>query len=294
MNKLLVILGPTATGKSDLAVEIAKKYNGEVISADSRQVYKGLDIGSGKITKKEMLGVKHYMLDIISPKSVFSVAQFKKKTEKIITDIHKRGKLPILCGGTGFYISTVVDGLIFPEVKANNVLRNKLEKQTTEKLLETLKKLDPERAENIDIKNRVRLIRAIEISKELGSIPKVKKDLKYNVLEIGLDWQDEILRKRIHDRLLKRMKTGMLKEVENLHKIEKVSWKRLESLGLEYRYLALFIQNKIGRKETLEELETKIWQFAKRQRTWFKRDDRIKWFNPKDINKIEKEVKRFI
>jgi tRNA dimethylallyltransferase len=146
MNNLLVILGPTATGKSDLAVEIAKKYNGEVISADSRQVYKGLDIGSGKITKKEMCGVKHYMLDVISPKSVFSVAQFKKKTEKIIADIHKRGKLPILCGGTGFYISTVVDGLTFPDVKANNVLRNKLEKQTTEKLFETLKKLDPERA----------------------------------------------------------------------------------------------------------------------------------------------------
>lgn len=294
MNNLLVILGPTATGKSDLAVKIAKKYNGEVISADSRQVYKGLDIGSGKITKKEMRGVKHYMLDVISPKSVFSVAQFKKKTEKIITDIHKRGKLPILCGGTGFYISTVVDGLTFPEVKANNVLRNKLEKQTTEKLLETLKKLDPERAENIDIKNRVRLIRAIEIAKELGSIPKVKKDSKYNVLEIGLDWPDEILRKRIHDRLLKRMKLGMLKEVENLHKKEKVSWKRLESLGLEYRYLALFLQNKIDRKEMLEELETKIWQFAKRQRTWFKRDGRIKWFNPKDVNKIEKEVKRFI
>jgi tRNA dimethylallyltransferase len=145
-NKVVVILGPTATGKSDLAVKLAQKYNGEVISADSRQVYTGLDLGTGKITKKEMLGVPHHMLDVVSPKKVFTVSEWKEQAEKIIIDIISRGKLPIICGGTGLYIQSIVDNVVFPEVPPNLPLRKKLEKKSKLELIEILKKLDPRRA----------------------------------------------------------------------------------------------------------------------------------------------------
>ena len=160
-SKILVILGPTATGKSGLAVKLARKYKGEVISADSRQVYKDLDIGTGKITKKEMRGVPHHMLDIVSPKKVFTVSEWKEKTEKIIKNIISRGKLPIICGGTGFYIQSIVENVILPEVPPNKVLRKKLEKKGLAELQTILVKLDPRRFSNIDIKNPVRLIRDI-------------------------------------------------------------------------------------------------------------------------------------
>lgn len=291
--KILVILGQTATGKSDLAVDSAKTFHGEIISADSRQVYKGLNIGSGKITKKEMKKVPHHLLDVLSPKRTFSVSQFQKKSTKIIKDIFKKDKLPIICGGTGFYIQSIVDDLSIPTVKENKELRKKLEKWKTEKLFETLEKLDPERAQSIDRNNRVRLIRAIEIVKSIGKVPKIRKSSPYDVLQIGLEWPDNILKKRIKDRLLKRIKSGMIKEVKDLHK-NGLSWKRMEQLGLEYRYVSLFLQNKISKEEMIEKLNTEIWHYAKRQKTWFKKDKRIKWFSPKEVRKIEKEIKGFL
>lgn len=291
--KIIVILGQTATGKSDLAVEIAKEFNGEIISADSRQVYKGLNIGSGKITKREMKGVSHHLLDIVSPKSVFSVLQFQKKANKIISDISKRGKVPIIAGGTAFYIQSIVDNISIPEVKVNKELRKKLESQETVKLFKTLEKLDPQRAKNIDSKNKVRLIRAIEIAKAIGKVPKVTKNKKYESLQIGLYWPDNILKKRIYDRLIARLKNGMVGESRKLHK-NGLSWKRMESLGLEYRFTAQFLQKKISKEEMIEKLNTEIWHFAKRQKTWFKKDKRIKWFKPTQISSIKKEVKNFI
>ena len=156
--KILVILGPTASGKSDLAVELSKIFNGEVISADSRQVYKGLDIGSGKITKKEMRGVPHYLLDVCSPKKIFSVAEYKKLADEKITNILKRNKLPIICGGTGFYIDAVVQNITLPEVSPNPELRKKLEGKNLEELQTILKQLDLERYETVDTKNKIRLI----------------------------------------------------------------------------------------------------------------------------------------
>ena len=149
-NKLIVILGPTASGKTDLSVKLAKKYNGEVVSADSRQVYKGLDIGSGKITEKEMCGVPHWLLDVANPKARFTVSQYQKLALKAIKNIQKKNKLPILVGGTGFYIQSIVDGIIIPEVKPDWKLRKKLEKLTYEELFEKLKKIDPKRAESIE------------------------------------------------------------------------------------------------------------------------------------------------
>ena len=297
--KIIVILGQTATGKSDLSVKIAKKFNGEIISADSRQVYKGLDIGSGKITKREMQGVPHHLLDVANPKRQFSIAQYKKLADKKIEEIHKPvqsralHRLPIVVGGTGFYIQAIVDGLVLPEVKPNNKLRKELEKKSSKELFEILKKLDSSRAKNIEKDNPRRLIRAIEIAKELGKVPKLKTDSRYEVLQIGLKLPEDKLKENIHKRLISRMKKGMVKEVERLHS-DGLSWKRLESLGLEYRFLAQHLQDKISKQEMLEKIETESWQFAKRQMRWFKRDPRIKWFSPSEVGKVEREIKKFI
>ncbi len=266
---LIVICGPTATGKSDYAVDLAREIDGEIISADSRQVYKGLDIGSGKITTKEMRGVPHYLLDVANPKRVFTVSQYKTQTEKAIQKILKKGKTPIIVGGTGFYIDVAL-GLDLPEVPPNQKLRKELGGKTTEELFTLLQKKDKTRAQTIDKDNKVRLIRALEIIETLGKVPKQKRVSKYNVEYIYLDFPDEVLKERIHIRLLKRIKMGMLKEVQNLH-TEGVSWKRLEELGLEYRYLALYLQKKLTKQEMLDQLEMAIWHYVKRQRTWFKK-----------------------
>ncbi len=306
--KVLVILGPTAVGKSDLAVEIALSITGlkrgiptfgrtgestskspvlgEVISADSRQVYTGLDIGTGKITKKEMRGVPHHLLDVINPKKVYSVELWKQHTEIAIKDIISRGKLPIICGGTGFYIQSIVDNITLPDVPADQHLRKELALKSTDELFAQLKKIDPKRANDIDAKNPVRLIRAIEIATALGSVPKAKKvKSKYEFIQIGLTLPLEILRQKIHSRLLSRMKKGMLAEAQKLH-TGGLSYKRMEALGLEYRYLALYLQNKLTKQEMLDKLEIEIGQYARRQMQWFKRDDRIKWFEPTQTKEI--------
>ncbi len=267
---IIVVCGPTATGKSDFAVALAQKINGEVISADSRQVYTGLDIGSGKITKKEMKGVPHHLLDVANPKRAFTVTQYQKLARNAIKTILEKGKTPIVCGGTGFYIDAIICDTVFPSVKPNKKLRATLEKKSIEALSKQLEKLDPRRYTLIDKQNKVRLIRAIEIATELGAVPLLKQNKQYDIEWHYLDFADDILKKRIHDRLLKRMKTGMVAEVERLHD-QGMSWKRLEALGLEYRYLALYLQNKISKQDMLAQLEMAIWHYAKRQRTWFKK-----------------------
>ena len=293
MQKILVILGPTTSGKSDLAVSLAKKYNGEIISADSRQVYRGLNIGAGKITKKEMRGVPHHLLDVANPQRRFTVARFKSLGEKAIDSILEKNKLPIVCGGTGFYISALVDGIVFPDVLPDSILRKKLAKETTTTLFKTLQKLDPVRAQHIDSLNKVRLIRAIEIASALGSVPKVTSKSHYIPLFIGIRPNDTELKGRIEKRLLKRIKTGMAAEAKKLHE-RGLTWKRMEELGLEYRYLARFLQKKITKEEMITHLKNEIWHFAKRQMTWFKRDKRIAWYTTRDLNKIEKNIKTFL
>lgn len=298
MQKIIVILGPTASGKSDLAVKLAKKFNGEVISADSRQVYRGMDLGTGKITKKEMQGVPHHLLDVASPKTKFDVVKYKKLADKAIEDILERGKLPIICGGTGFYIQAIVDNIVFPEVASDPELRKKLEKQPIEKLLQTLKKLDPARFKTVDQKNKRRVIRAIEISMTLGKVPKLKSNPKYDALQIGIDINKETLKKNIEKRLEKRLKRGMIAEVKKLHHPPVgggVSWKKLIEFGLEYKFIALYLQGNSPRRtkqEMVNQLKSAIWQYAKRQMTWFKKDTRINWVD----NKLEAEkiIKKFI
>lgn len=291
-RKIIVILGPTASGKSALSVKIAKKIRGEIISADSRQVYKGLNIGAGKITKKEMGGVSHYCLGIVSLKKVFTVADFKKCAEKSIEKIFAKNKTPIIVGGTGLYIQTVVDNIVLPEVKPNWKLRKELEKKSTQEMFEMLKKLAPERAQTIDSKNPRRLIRAIEIAKMLGKVPNLEtKRPSWEAIQIGIRLSDEKLKENINKRLFYRLKKGMITEAKRLH-AQGLSWKRMDELGLEYRYLSKFLKGKISKEEMIEKLKSEIWKYAKRQMTWFKRDKRVNWIS--DENQAGKFIKNKI
>lgn len=289
---IIVILGPTASGKSDIAVHLAKTFDGEVISADSRQVYRRLDIGTGKITKKEMMGIPHHCLDIASPKKNFDVVQWKEKADKAIADIVKRGKLPIVCGGTGLYIKALIENITYPDVAPDWKLRAKLEKKTTQELFTILKKLDSVRAQTIDPHNPRRLIRAIEIVKRTSkAVPEKKAEPIYDALLLGVKKSDAELKKRIHARLLARMKKGMIAEAKKLHD-QGVSWKRMNELGLEYRYLARYLQKKMTKQEMIDELDTKIGQYAKRQMTWFRAMHGIAWIASE--KKAEKRVGGFL
>lgn len=287
-TKVIAVVGPTASGKTDLAVEIARRFNGEVISTDSRQVYTGLDIGTGKVTKREMRGVPHHLLDVMNPKRTMSVVQFERLATCAIRDILKRGKIPILCGGTGLYTDAVLTDASFPAVPPNPSLRRTLAKLSTEELFKKLNALDPERAENIDAKNPHRLIRAIEIATILGSVPvRTAINQRYDTLTIGLTLPREELGERIHTRLLARMRRGMVAEVQRLH-AEGLSWKRMEALGLEYRFLAQFLQGKTSKIEMLQGLEIASKNYAKRQMVWFKRNKDIHWFSPTDLGDRKK------
>ncbi|MCK4386671.1 MAG: tRNA (adenosine(37)-N6)-dimethylallyltransferase MiaA [Candidatus Pacebacteria bacterium] len=305
-GKILVILGPTASGKSDLTVALAKKFNGEIISADSRQVYKGLDIGSGKITKKEMKGVPHHLLDVVKPQTIFTAAKFQKLANKKIKEILKRGKLPIICGGTGFYIQSVVDGVIFPKIKPDPKLRAHLEAKLPSELFLMLKKMDSVRAKTIDPKNPRRLIRAIEITtlrgstsnktgdKPLrGSTSKDFGDKFLQFLQIGIRIDKDVLKKRIEKRFLARVKKGLIAEAKKLYK-NGLSYKRFAEIGLAHKYLAQYLRKKISKKEFIKKSIQAEQKYAKQQRTWFRRDKRIKWFGLSDIKAVKNTISNFL
>lgn len=284
--KVIVILGQTATGKSALAVKIAlrlrsgpsaQKRGGEIISADSRQIYKNLNIGTGKIEKKEMKGISHYLIDIVSPKKKFTVVEYQKKAIYAMNNIIKRGKTPIICGGTGFYIDAITKGFIFPKVHPNKKLRKSLEKKNLPELLKTLKELDRKRAKNIDVKNKVRLIRAIEIAQALGKVPQITEKIPpYKFIKIGLYLPLEKLKKKVEKRVKQMFKDGLLSEIKKL-KQAGVSEKRLKEFGFEYF------------KPTEDKVIKETLKYAKRQMTWFKRDKNIKWLDASkklDLTKI--------
>ncbi len=278
---VIVIVGPTASGKTALSIKIARRFDAEIISADSRQVYRGMDIGTGKITKREMRGVPHHMLDVASALRTFSAAAYQKKGKKIIKSILAKGKLPIVVGGTGFYIDALVYDYALPSVKPNKALRRRLEKQSTEKLFDELTKRDPRRAKTIDRRNRRRLVRALEIVLSTKKpVPSREQSLTrkspYDVLKIGLMPSAAVLKKNIAARLKARLRQGMIKEVERLHK-NGVSWHRLDNFGLEYRYVSRYLRGMITRTEMVAAIEKESWQYARRQMTWFRRDPWVHW-----------------
>ncbi len=283
-SKLIVILGPTSSGKSDLAIKLARKFHGEIISADSRQVYKGMDIGTGKVTKAEQRLVPHHLLDVANPKKQFTVADFKRLHKLSIDKIRSRGHLPFLVGGTPFWIYAVIDDLQIPEVAPNFKLRKQLAKKSAAQLFAMLRKLDPRRAQNIDRHNPHRLIRAIEIVKATGQpvpdISPIRANKGYNILILGLKKDLNKLYKLIDARLEKRLKQGLVNEVKKLLQ-NKISHQRLQELGLEYRFVSLYLQGHLRYDEMVTQLKSAIHKFAKRQMTWFKTDSRIKWITNK-------------
>lgn len=270
MKKVIVIVGQTATGKSSLAIKVAKKFGGEIISADSRQVYKELNIGTGKIIQKEMMGIPHHLLNVANPNKKFTVVEYQTLVNKKIKEIIDRGKTPIIVGGTGFYIDAVTQGVIFPEVPPNTKLRKILEKKSLIELFNILNKLDKVRATNIDKNNKVRLVRAIEIAKFLGKVPKIKKiKPKYTFIKVGISLPPLMLIKKIEKRTKKMFKDGLLNEIKKLKKLG-VTDKRLKEFGFEYW------------KPTEERVVLESMKYAKRQMTWFKKDKDIKWFSVSD------------
>lgn len=297
LPKIYVIIGPTASGKSDVAVELAKKVKGEIVSADSRQVYKYFDIGSGKITKKEMRGVKHYCLDIIDPEKYsknyhkkyqsFSVNDYLKYANKAIKEILKKKKTPIICGGTGLYIDAILYGLP-KNAKPNPLLRAELEKEDLKSLLARIKKLNKEKYLELtknenpsERNNKRRLIRIIEIleDKKLeNNKPEISKrntELKYEPEFIFIEKSNEELRERINLRLKRRLegkgKNNLINEIKFLRDKLKLSDEWLLSLGLEYKYVTMYLHGDLTCEQMIETLQNKIWQFAKRQILWNKR-----------------------
>ncbi|MFM7088096.1 MAG: tRNA (adenosine(37)-N6)-dimethylallyltransferase MiaA, partial [Candidatus Paceibacterota bacterium] len=272
---VLVILGPTASGKSDLAVKIAKRVQGEVVSADSRQVYRGLDIGTGKITLEEMQGVPHHLIDVCPPKKVFTVAEYQKMVLIKVQEILARGHVPIIAGGTGFYIDAVTRGVVLPEVPPSKALRKKLEKFSDEELFAHLLKIDKTRARAIkrknELKNRVRMIRAIEVATTLGKVPKIKhKKPPYTFVYIGVAVKETTLRQKIARRVARMFEAGLLDEIEKL-KHQGVSKKRLQEFGFEYN------------EPTPESVIEASYQYVKRQMTWFRRHPDITWLSPSQV-----------
>ena len=277
--KIIAVVGPTASGKSSLGVWLAKRIQGEscgaeIISADSRQVYKGLDIGTGKVTKKEMGGIKHHLLDVASPKKQFTVDDFVRLAERAHSNILQNDRMTIVVGGTGLYVDMLLGRMAYPNVPPNNKLRRQLEQRTTKQLFAQLQKLDPRRAATIEPGHKRRLIRAIEIAKAIGQSPIPHPDQKYDVLWLGLNPKN--LQKNIRIRLFARIRAGMVREAKKLHAAG-LSYKRMEELGLEYRYLALLLQKKLTKQEFEVQLERAIRQYAKRQARWFRRNKDIRW-----------------
>jgi len=292
-QKVLIIVGPTASGKTALAIALAKRFQGEVISSDSRQVYRGLDIGTGKVTKKEMAGVPHHLIDVASPKRVYTADDFVKAGRKAIAAIAKRGKLPIIAGGTGFYIDVLVGNIALPHVPPNPAFRKTLEEKTAAELFAMLEKKDPARAETIDAQNPVRLIRALEIAEAIGKNPAPSSESIYDAVWVGIDVPSDVLYGKIEARLKARMKVGMLAEAKRLHAAG-LSWKRMEALGLEYRFMARLLQKQITRAEFDRDLATEIRHYAKRQRMYWRRNKEIIWVSKDSAVPVHDEVEKWL
>jgi len=296
--KIIAVVGPTSSGKTAFGVKLAKKYQGEIVSADSRQVYIGMDIGTGK-DLLEYGNIPYHLIDVISPQKEFDLNCYKKLAEKAIADIISRGKLPIIVGGSGLYLQALIDNYRLSSIKPDLKLRSELEDKTADQLFAILLKTKPQFAKHLndsERKNKRRLIRYIELAKQGIGAPKKTKETKYDVLILGLDLPTEALWDRIQKRLWHRLqKENLVAEVESLHQFG-VSWKKLESFGLEYRHIAWYLQERIDYEQMVEKLFTAIRQFSKRQKTWFRRWEKlgkkIEWINSQ--KEAEQKIKLFL
>ena len=274
--KVVAVVGTNASGKSALGVELAKRYGAEIISADSRQVFRGLDLGSGKITPEEMQGVPHHLIDVREPNEFFSMADFQRMSYAAIDGILARGRLPMIVGGTGLYVDSVLDGYLLSDREPDLAYRAELEKLTTPQLYDMLLTLVPDA--QVDRNNRNRVMRMIErIHDGDDAVP--GKQPRYRSLRLGVSWPREVLAQRIDERLKMRVEQGMIEEVQGL--MDRGATKEfLLGLGLEYRFITQYLTGAIpDRDEMLRLLAIAIKQFAKRQMTWFRRNPDIVWLD---------------
>lgn len=302
LPKVIVVLGPTASGKTRLAVELARRFNGEIVSADSRQVYRGMDVGTGK-DLAEYGEIKYHLIDVVDPMEEFGLAQYKKLADAAIDDILRRGKVPFLVGGSGLYLQAVVDNYDLSEVGSNKALREELERLPVAELFEKLKNINPAFASKVnesDRKNKRRLIRYIELQSQVCISPNPRiKVLNHDCLLLGLDPGKAAIEANIHKRLIDRLENeDMVAEIDGLHS-RGVTWQRLRDFGLEYRFIAEYLQEKTDYDTMVERLNIATRQFAKKQMTWFKRWERqgtrIIWLDPeKKAEEAQTEVKRFL
>jgi len=278
MEKIVVITGTNASGKSGLGIDLALKYGAEIISADSRQVFKGLDLGSGKVTKEEMKGVTHHLIDVADPNEFYSLSEYQKQAYEAIDDVINREKIPFLVGGTGLYINAVVDGYNLNTVKPDFELRKNIESKTKEELIEIIRSVSEKALENLDLNNKVRLERTAE--KALAGVLNEKpSEKRYDSLVIGVTWPREILYDRIRERLDRRLEQGMIEEVVRLRE-EGATDEFLYKLGLEYRYILMYLRDEFVSYEAFyNKLFMEIRHLAKEQMTWFRKRKDIHWIS---------------
>lgn len=278
MNKLVIIAGTNASGKSGLGIELALKYGAEIVSADSRQVFKGLDLGSGKVTAEEMKGVPHHLLDVAEPNEFFSLSHYQKLAYAAIDDILARGGRPFLVGGTGLYVNAVSDGYNLYDAEPDPAIRQQVEAMSLEELSELIRQKNPGALERLDLKNKRRLERAAEKALA-GKGTELPSEPRYETLMIGVTWPRDVLYERIRERLDRRLKEGMIEEVENL-RANGATDEFLYKLGLEYRYILMYLRGEFADFDAFyDKLFMEIRHLAKEQMTWFRKRTDINWID---------------
>jgi len=304
LPKLILIVGPTASGKTGLGIALARKFNGEIINADSRQIYKEMDIATAKPTrdldvkkKKTYVveGIVHHLVGIVKPSQEFTMADFKMRANEAIADIISRGKLPIVVGGTGLYIWALVDNLDIPKVAPNKKLREGFEIKTLPELVSLIKKIDPQTAEKIDLKNKRRVLRALEVaitSGESFSAQTTKSAPIYDCLQIGLNWPREQLYTNISNRIDKQLAAGLIEETTALAK--RYNWKLPSMSSIGYKQIGAYLRKEMTLEQAVEMFKRDTRRYAKRQISWFKRDKRIQWIENDSLSAATVLIEDFI
>ena len=302
-TKVIVICGPTASGKTALSIELAKKINGEIISCDSMQIYKDMNIGTAKVTEEEMQGIKHYMIDFVSPDERYSVADYKNDAEKIIEIITNKGKIPIIVGGTGLYVDSLIYNIEYPKINLDEDYRQKLEKEVEEKglkyLYDVAKKIDEQAVQKISINDKKRIMRVLEIYHATGKtkteqeVESRKKEVKYDYKIFAINMDREKLYQRINLRVDKMIENGLIEEVENLQKQYNHFPTAMQGLG--YKEVVEYLQNEITKDEMIEKIKQESRRYAKRQLTWFRKNKQTIWIDglkniEYNVSIIEKEI----
>jgi tRNA dimethylallyltransferase len=298
-KNLVVILGPTASGKTHLAAKLAYDLHGEIISADSRQVYKNMDIGTGKDLNQYIINdrrIPYHLIDIVAPENEFNLFEFQNRFYKIFSELIEKKILPVLVGGTGLYLESVLTGYNMPHAPIDQELRKDLNRKSKDELKKMLLALKPQLHNKTDLEDSERLIRAIEIERARSAKDQTQKP-DINAVVFGIRWERSTLRQRITVRLKERLEQGMIEEVIKLHTAG-LTWTKLESFGLEYRFISQYLQRKITFDEMTNKLNTAIHQFAKRQETWFRRMEKkgiiINWLQSNDYSLLKESVIKFL